>query len=250
MLQRITNVSGGGFAPDITGDEKKLAYANYDKDGYGIYLIDSVSVLEESKQDTLFITRSIDASVKDQIIHGESKPYSHIPRQFVFIPTLISEQTIPEIYNVFQGRNTTKAGCIVNVMDPLAMMGSGSEAGAYLLLEPNKIFQFINFDQGFFGKNVNYDMGFFGTTQLLPFTLSAEYMQRGITASDYFYIYDDTLGRSIQQPLDYMVTLHYLDLMLSHPLMEGIHSHLLASYNSDDDYIFLGGFLWKVLFRL
>lgn len=238
-LQRVTNVSGGGFAPDVSRDEKKLVYTNYDKDGYGIYLLDSVSVLEESAQDSIFTARSDAPPVQVQTIPGESKPYSHFPRQFVFIPTLISEQTIPELYNVFKGRNTTKAGCIVNVTDPLAFMGCGTEAGAYLLLEPNKIFQFINFDQGFLSKNVNYDLGVFGRTHLLPFTVAAEYMQRGITASDFFYIFDDTLGRSVQEPLNYLVTLHYFDIMISHPLAEGIHAHLLASYNSFNNYILL-----------
>jgi Tol biopolymer transport system component len=238
-LQRVTNVSGGGFAPDISRDGKKLVYTNYDKDGYGIYLLDSVSVLEESTQDSLFIVRNDVQFMKDQTLPGESKPYSHFPRQFVFVPTLISEQTIPELGNVFKGKNTLKAGCIVNVMDPLGFMGCGTEAGAYLLLEPNKIFQFINFDQGFLGKNVNYDLGIFGKTKLLPFTLSAEYLQRGITASDFFYIFDDTLGRSIQQPLNYLVTLHYLYLKVSHLLAEGIHAHILTSYNSFNNYILL-----------
>jgi hypothetical protein len=39
-LERITNVSGGAFSPDVSKDQKKLVCASYDKDGYGIYLLD------------------------------------------------------------------------------------------------------------------------------------------------------------------------------------------------------------------
>ncbi|MBD3321572.1 MAG: hypothetical protein GF350_10810, partial [Chitinivibrionales bacterium] len=55
-LQRITNVSGGAFAPDISQDETKLVYANYDKDGYGIYLIDSIEIVEKLSPDSGMLT--------------------------------------------------------------------------------------------------------------------------------------------------------------------------------------------------
>jgi Tol biopolymer transport system component len=240
-LQRLTNVSGGAFAPDVSKNGKKLAYANYDKDGFGIYLIDTLFALQESREDSFLVAREpAKVNAADAEMAGQVRPYVGFPTMFLIAPTFIVEQTVPEISNVFQGRTTFKAGAFAYLEDPLNSINKGTQIGAYLLLEPNKITQFINFDQGFFGRKVNYDCGAFVSTKTLPVALNLDFSQRGITGSDYFYMTDDSLGSAIQQQLNYSITLRYADLILSHPLGNGVKVHALASYNWYEVYLLIG----------
>jgi len=145
---------------------------------------------------------------------------------------------VPLINNVFKGSNTFKTGLIVNVMDPLAMLGSGTELGAYLMFEPLKIFNLVNFDQEFFGKEINYDLGVFGSTKLLPFTLSTQYLQRGIAAIDSFNNFGTDLpSGGTRVAYKYAVTLRDLSLWGSYPVLGGANLHLIGSYNWYDGFI-------------
>jgi hypothetical protein len=234
MVQRLTNVSGGAFAPDADKSEKRLVFANYDKDGFGIYYIDSVSVLEESRDDSLLVPRNI-TFVKTAGISGEVHPYSHIPNKVLYIPWLIGEQEVPENYNVFQGQTTVKAGLLVNVSDPFSEVGIGTDLDAYLLLEPQKIFDFINFDNQFFGRKINYDFGVSGVTKLLPVTLTADYAQRGIAATD--SITDFSTDQAKMVAIDYAATLRDLDAYFTHPLGSGLKLNVIGAYNWYDIYM-------------
>jgi Tol biopolymer transport system component len=237
-LQRISNVVGGAFCPDVSSDNKKLVYAGYDKSGFGIFLLDSTSVFEESTSDSGFMPRPEAAKVNAYGYTSEIQPYSHLPRQFLFIPTIIAEQTLPKMDNVFKGNNTFKTGLIVTVMDPLAILGSGTELGAYLMFEPLKIFNLIDFSTEFFGKEINYDLGAFGTTKLLPITLNTEYLQRGIAASDSFNSYNSSNPHGDSMvAYKYAVTLRDFSLWGSHPIIDGINLHLVGSYNWYDGFI-------------
>jgi hypothetical protein len=233
-VQRLTNVSGGAFAPDADKSEKRLVFANYDKDGYGIYCIDTMAVLDESPGDSLFETRK-SSYVKPAGVAGEAHPYSHIPDKFLFIPWILGEQTVPESYNVFKGHNTVKAGLLLNVSDPFSEVGIGTDIYAYLLLEPNKIFKFIDFDKQFFGRDLNYDFGLSGITKLLPVTLTVDYAQRGIAAGDSFVDFSTDNAKMVE--LDYQATLRDVDAYFTHPLGDGLKLNVIGSYNWYDIYM-------------
>ena len=232
-LSRLTNVTGGAFTPDISPNGKKLVFANYDEKGYGIYLIDTVKALEEFPAESLLVKRE---SLSVNVIKtpfSPVRPYSHIPNQFLIVPTLITEEVLAKSSNVFEGQGALKAGCIANIMDPFAMIDMGTELDGYLFLEPLKLFDFIKLDKKGINPNVNYDIGAFGTTNLLPMTLSGSYMQRGIAGSDSFFDYSN----EVKQELTYGITIKELIGMASHPLGEGFNLHLLTGYNWYDVYM-------------
>lgn len=233
-VQRLTNVSGGAFAPDADKSEKKLVFVNYDKDGFGIYCIDSSAALDETRCDSLFEPRRFPPE-KPPRIAGEVRQYSHVPNQFLFIPWLIGEQTVPESYNVFKGHNTVKAGLLMNVSDPFSEAGLGTDFDAFLLLEPQKLFSFINFDNQFFGKEINYDFGVSSTTRLLPVTLTFDYVQQGIAASDSFVDFSTDQAKMVA--IDYAATLRNIDAYFTHPLGGGIKLNVIGSYNWYDIYM-------------
>jgi Periplasmic component of the Tol biopolymer transport system len=232
-LSRLTNVSGGAFTPDISPNGKKLVFANYDEKGYSIYLVDTVKTLEESPAESLLVKRDPLPAKAITAQFTQARPYSHIPKQFLVVPTLITEEVLAKSSNVFEGQGALKAGCIVNMMDPFAMVDMGTELGGYLLLEPLKLFDFINLNKRFFNPNVNYDIGAFGTTKLFPITLSGSYLQRGIAGSNAFFDYD--LGQ--KDTFSYGITIKDLTGVASYPLGAGFNLHLLAGYNWYDVFL-------------
>jgi hypothetical protein len=240
VLQRLTNVSGGAYCPDVSRDGKKLTYANYDKDGYGIYLIDSVAVQEETAVDSLLIVYQQPAAPALAAAAGETKPYQRFPTMFMLAPTIMMDQAIPQAGNVFKGLSTFKAGAVAFFEDPLASVGMGTQIGAYLFLEPDKVFQLIDLNEGGWGRKINYDLGAFVSTRTLPVELSSNFMQRQIPGSDYFYYDDNEQGGAVMKQLNYAIILRYYDFMVSHPLMEDLNLHALASYNWYEVFLLLG----------
>jgi Tol biopolymer transport system component len=230
VLQKITNVSGGAFCPDVDKKEKRLVYANYDKDGYGIYLIDSIYAIEETKEDSFIIPYN-KKLINISTVSSNPRPYLRVPNMFMLAPTFMMEQAIPQAGNVFKGLSVYKAGAVMYLEEPLASAGMGTQIGAYLLLEPNKIFNLIDLDKGGWGRKVSYDLGAFVSTKALPIELSSDFYQRQIPGSDFFYYDDSELGNAIMKQLNYAIILRNIQLMASHPLTEGINFHILGSYN-------------------
>jgi hypothetical protein len=88
----------------------------------------------------------------------------------------------------------------------------GTSIGGYALFEPSKLFQLINLDRGIINPELNYDLGFFGSSRLLPLTINAEYLLRGIAGEDQFY--DEIEAK--QQTLGYSIRLHNFTTAILH----------------------------------
>jgi len=235
-IQRLTNVSGSAFAPDISVDEKKLTYAGYNENGYGIYLMDTVKALDEFPGDS-FYTQNSDTLPHSKITasFSPSRPYSRIPNKLMFTPMLITEEILSKTNDPFKGISAFEAGVIADWFDIRGLLGNGggTDLRAYMLLEPQKLFSLINLDKGFFSPDVNYDMGFYGTTKLLPLTLSMDYTQRGLCGTDFFW--DESAKK--EQVIDYGITLKDIDAIISHSLTDGINLSGIISYNWYDVYM-------------
>ncbi|MCL2182260.1 MAG: peptidase MA family metallohydrolase [Chitinispirillia bacterium] len=230
--ERLTNVTGGAFSPAVSSDEKKLVYSGYDRDGYGIYLIDTIKVLKSAaaaSEGTIIPRPERDIQTYTTPLSNRIR-YSSLPKQWLFIPTLIAEEQIVSTRNGEETRGIFKGGVIANFMDPLAWAGVGNEGGAYLLIDIARLFDFINFDKGFISPYANYDAGAFLTSKTLPVTIDAEASIRGITDEDWFYeeIYDSTMV------LPYRVQLTNLLISASHPVVPGIWGQLFLGLDRYD----------------
>jgi hypothetical protein len=233
-LQRLTNVSGGAFAPDVNKEQSKLVYANYDKDGYGIYLIDSVKSLQEWIVDSAMTRQSPHDLPKITTKFTAPDKYSFLPRKLMVMPSLFVEETVTEDNNPFKGRSVAKGGAVLNFFDPLALDGPGNEFGAYLLCEPTKFYKVLDFGQSFFGRETDYDLGMFGTIRALPFTVSASLARRSISGRDVFF--DDGLDTMLT--LKYNMSPREYDLIASHDFL-GSRLNLRAAYNIYEYYVFI-----------
>jgi Tol biopolymer transport system component len=239
-LERVTNVSGGAFMPDINGDGTKLVYTNYDDDGYGIYLIDSLTPLQLVDSTPALTPHDTVPPVRHDIAFSPPREYKRLPHKLWLIPSLFAEQLVTENDNVFEGKTALKAGGTFFMFEPLALDGIGNEFGGYLLLEPHKIGDFINLKQGGFGANVNYDMGAFARSGALPLTVSFDMNMRGIAGED--EVYFEEFERLYTMP--YGITLKDMNLILTHGVgtdpmnpSAGLQLHAMGSLNSYRVYL-------------
>jgi hypothetical protein len=233
-LQRVTNVSGGAFTPDVSHDGKRLVYANYDDKGYGIYLLDSIKALQEWLVDSAFTVPARFAQKKTEALFTAPQAYSYLPRKAMVIPSLFMEEAITEDNDPFTGRKSVKVGGVINLFDPLAFEDRGNEFGAYLLGQPGGFHKIIAPDQGFFGREVDYDFGVYGTSRLLPVTIEASADRRGISGRDLFF--DGGIDSMLS--LAYNISPRDYELIVSHEFL-GSKFSLRAAYNIYEYYIFL-----------
>ncbi|MBN1576582.1 MAG: PD40 domain-containing protein [Chitinispirillaceae bacterium] len=239
-LERITNVTGGAFAPSIAPDGRQVAYAGYDARGYGIYLLDTLYALNDTVIAGAIAPREAPPPPSYHVALQEARPYNYLPRQLLLVPTLLTEQVVSRSDNVNKGVGTFKAGLIFNLLDPLTLSNLGNELGGYFFLEPRRLFSFINPDHQGINIAANYDFGLYGVTRMLPLTLSGEYLLRGIAGVDWFF--NETEGA--MENLPYRIDLQNFNLQLSH-FLEGDYEfgsvpknqlavHLLGGINRYD----------------
>ena len=243
-LSRITNVTGGAFAPSVSPDNKKIAYAGYDSAGYGIYLCDTIRTVSDTAVDTLFAARQpLPRIPAADLMAPTHRPYLKLPRQFLCRPTFLAEQLNTDENNIYSGASAFKAGVVVNLMDPYSWLGMGTELGGLFLIEPTKIFKFVNLDQGLIDIGTSFDAAFFGSTQIFPLTLSVDYYLRGIAGKDLF-------NNEIYQRIDtvqYNIRIQNFNLLLSHYFAgqgggmglgeDQMALHLLAGFDRYDVYM-------------
>jgi len=236
-LEKLTNVSGGAFHPSLSPDGKKLAYSGYDKDGYGIYLLDSIKVLQTENLSKDALTLRAAREKHDYAVPlSNRRDYSRFPKQFLMVPTVLVEQAVTRDDDENKGVGCLKAGVVVNFMDPLAWADVGNEFGAFLLIDLKRITKFLDIDKGLISPAASYDAGIFGTTKALPVQLDAEVMIRGIAGEDWFY--DESEETNLVLP--YKIQLTNVLAGATHPLGGGLKLQLFAGLNSYDVALDLG----------
>ncbi|MBN2187959.1 MAG: PD40 domain-containing protein [Chitinispirillaceae bacterium] len=245
-LERITNVTGGAFAPALSPDGNKCAYAGYDSSGYGIYLLDSITAVSGTAADTnaLFAEQSaLPARPAADLMPQTHRPYNKVPRQFLCRPTLLAEQLNTKDNNIYSGASAFKAGVVVNMLDPYSWLGMGTEIGGLFLIEPTKIFKFVNIDHGLIDIGTSFDAALFGSTQIFPLTLSFDYYLRGIAGEYGFFNEQEGLPDTTL----YNLRIHKLDMLASHYFAgqgggmgmgdDQAALHLLAGFDRYDVYM-------------
>jgi hypothetical protein len=146
------------------------------------------------------------------------------------VPTIFAEQAITTANNENQGITCVKGGVVLNFMDPLAWSDIGIEGGALLLVDLERIFEFIDFNKGFISPYASYDAGVFFSSKTLPLSVSGEVMVRGIAGEDWFY--DESEGKELEMP--YKVQLTNALLGTSYPFLPGLYGQLFLGLDRYD----------------
>lgn len=239
-IEKLTNVSGGAFAPDVSPDGKKLVYTGYGPEGYGIYYLDTLKVLKKIDGDSAFVPRKPVFEQKPSVVLTSPRPYSRLPRQLLLMPTILAEQVVTNDNNSFVGQTALKAGAIFNLMDPFSWTGIGTELNGYFLLDTKHYLDFIQLDKGGLNPKANFDLGLSGVTRTLPVTLSFDYSLRSIAAENSFY--DEYLDTNAVLP--YNERLHDFNFIITHDFnagkdildntIDGVSVGMIASMNFYD----------------
>ncbi|MDR0307813.1 MAG: hypothetical protein LBI42_13395 [Chitinispirillales bacterium] len=230
-LERVTNVSGGAFHPALSPDGKKLVYSGYDKDGYGIYLLDTIKTLQtQTITDEAGLLRSANLPQEYSVPLSNRSDYSRFPKQFLAVPTILAEQPMTHDNDETRGVGQLKAGVVLNFMDPLAWADVGNEFGAFFLVDISRITEFINLDKGLISPAASYDAGIFATSRMLPVKLEGEVMVRGIAGEDWFY----EESEDTTMVLPYRIQLSNVLIGATHPIGAGLQLQLFTGLNSYD----------------
>jgi Tol biopolymer transport system component len=204
-IERVSNVAGGAFSPSVSSDGTKLVYSGYDKEGYNIYLIDTIRVLETITPKIAATARQVEQKNHEMVLHGSKQPYNFFPRQLLISPVFIGEgKQEPDKTDFHKISPTYKMGLVLNLIEPLTLSGIGSELGALFIIEPSHVFT---------NAKRNFDLTVFGNTNRTPLSLSFDYMLRGVSDKDYFT--NETEG--VTDKLDYGIRLHNLNFQISTP---------------------------------
>jgi hypothetical protein len=228
-LSRITNVSSGAFTPDISKDENELVYSAYTGDGYKVFLLDS---LQEYGKTVNIKSRLQHGGTLSQYtpftIGGAPRKYSSIPRKFLVIPTLISEEVLSDPHDATMGIRHTKYGAIAAIMDPLYWLDKGNSLTLFYLSESiPKQLSFLFLKDKSPNKKIATDYGAMFDTRLFPFDASLFYFGRNIPASNDFV--HNNLGYDTLETLDYSLQPKAVQLKLSYPV-NGINICYFSSY--------------------
>ncbi len=212
-VSRVTNVLGSAFAPAVSPDGKRLAFASYDSAGYGIYLLESITSLGDTVVDSSIIARSpLPRLASEELLAPTHRPYSKLPRQFLMTPTALIEQLNTKANNVYSGASAFKIGATFNLMDPYSWLGMGTELDGLFLFVPYE--NLINLNDGILDIRQSFDVWLHGSTQILPVTLSFDYSLLGIAGVD--SAYDET--NQVTDYIPYNIRLQNLDFLVSHYL--------------------------------
>ncbi len=226
-LERLTNVAGGAFAPDVDKNESRLVYINYDAKGFGVYLLDSIRVLSADTLEPEVAVAHRTKPQRPQYKTSISSPseYSRFPRQFLFVPTVFAEQTLSENDDAFTGITDFKLGGVFSWNDPFDWAAMGTNFGGYALFEPSTLHNLFSLRP----QKVTYDAGAFLTTRLLPFDLSLIYALRSIAAKDWFEHND--YGEKTIELLEYSMKPSILDITVTHDINRMLSLHALGGFN-------------------
>ncbi len=211
-LDQVTNTVGGAFAPDISNDETRLLYATYTKDGYAIYLDDSVSVLATTESE---LTLRDGLAPDSFAIGGVPEKYNSMPRKLMVIPTIISEEVLTENNDAFSGVRQTKSGAIIGLVDPLSWRGIGNNVMFFFLTESyfKQISDIIK-DRSL-AKRYATDFGVFGSSNIFAFNIGATYFRRNIPSVSQFV--HNSYGYQTVESTNYSVQPSMVEFSASYP---------------------------------
>lgn len=231
-LDQLTNVSGGAFDPDVSKDGSKLAYIGFDDSFYGLYLFDTLKVINSIKvpTDSAMVERRGYEPKKFLTANMRQRKYNRFPKDLLVVPMLFGEEIMSKDGNAYKGQPSFKIGTMLQLVDPLFWANKGNSILAYFTFNPNRFPINLNviFDKSegeVIDRKADFDFALMGYSQVLPIDIELSLFQRAISGKDFFYS-DYYLGTVL---LDYNLNPTFLQLNLKHKFNE----LLSLSFNAD-----------------
>ncbi len=230
-LQQLTNVSGGAFTPDVSEDESAFVFASYDKEGYGIYLIDSITIVAEQKlsKEKALIKRGGYPQKTIATSFSPASKYNQMPRKVIFAPTFFMEHILTETHNPYKGIGSFKYGGVLSLNTPFDWHNADYRLpgiGFFLLSESLNPFRLADRNE-IINRNISYDFGLFYFTKQLPVDLSFYHVQRAIKGEDEFK--HDFYGNDTVEVLNFNLNPKFTELTITHNFNKALSANLFTT---------------------
>lgn len=252
QIVQLTNVSGGAFYPEQSPDGRNIAYINYDKDGFSLYLTKD-TLIQTFKDNPISVAEASDSAAPAVFTISQSK-YNSRPHQLLISPIIIGEEILAKDKNANEGQSRWLAGGIANLFDPL---NKNFFAALFLI----QFDQGLNFAgpkyQNFINPSLDKEFSLIYENRFYQPVLNMEFDLRTLHDQDRFWN-EDT--RDTTQ-LNYQISLMDIKAVPRYQLTENSKLHLIADYYTSStnfydlpyfpEYNYLkgwsGGIMWTYL---
>lgn len=182
---RITNVAGGAFQGEMSPNAKQIAYINFDRTGFSLYLT-ADTALEVIADKSVAVTPAPD-SLPPLVLTSNPKPYHAMPRKWLFSPMLIGEEAVAKDEGAQEGISRWFGGGLLNFFDPL----NKNSISALLLLQVNEGFNYFGPKfPNFMNPGLDKEFSLLYENRVFAPTLRGEFNLRTIHQIDRFYDVD------------------------------------------------------------
>jgi Tol biopolymer transport system component len=215
-LQALTQVMGGAFAPAIDPSGKRLAYVNYDKDGFSLYLLPEIKPAAAPPVVTRVLHPEHD-KIEPIDFSGKAEKYLGIPNRYILNPILFGEELSASTRSAKHGEAKWLAGFNGLMNDPVFK----NEVSAALLVELGSGFDYFGHNDEILSPDKESQFYVGWSNHALPVTLGASFSRGNLTTHDTVTIRSvngadhDSVGQT-----NYAVTFRDAEASLSYTLFD------------------------------
>ncbi|MDB5049692.1 MAG: hypothetical protein JWO30_2763 [Fibrobacteres bacterium] len=215
-LESITQVSGGAFAPAVDPSGTRLAYVNYDKDGFSLYLLPDLKPVA-APPTALRTLHPENEKVEPIDFEGKSEKYMGIPTRFILNPLLIGEEMSATSRTARYGETRWLAGVNGIVNDPITK----NELSGALLLELGKGLDYFGANDEILSADKESQFYIALANHSLPVSFDISFARGNLTTHDTVTV-RDKLGEPAEsvEEQNYAVTFRNVEVAASYNLFD------------------------------
>ncbi|MEO7425395.1 MAG: hypothetical protein ABI036_09425 [Fibrobacteria bacterium] len=237
-VEAITQVPGGAFAPALDPTGKKLAYVNYDKDGFSLYLLDDLKPMA-APPTALRALHPENEAVEPIEFEGKSEKYVGVPNRYILNPLLIGEEMSASNRNARYGEAKWLAGFNGLINDPVTQ----NEVSAALLLEVGNGLDYFGANDEILSADKESQFYLGWANHALPVSLELSFSRGNLTTHDTLStLSKDFETKTIIGEQNYAVTFRNVEAAASYNLFDA------GSVEDDTKTSYLrvaGGYSWN-----
>ncbi len=178
-INALTNVVGGAFSPAVDSSGTKLAYVNYDKDGFSIYLLKGINPVP-SPLSGAYPAHLPSPDIEAMELSGKSEPYLPIPTRGIITPLVFGEELVGNGRLANTATPKWLAGASAYANDPVLK----TELNAALLLQVGNGIDYVGAHSEILSPDQESQFFLSVSNHSTPVTLSAAFSRGNLTSSD------------------------------------------------------------------
>lgn len=239
-VEALTRVAGGAFTPSVDPSGKRLAYSGYDKDGFSLYLLDSIAPLKPADTAAARFTRPLAEPIESIELGGKAENYLGVPNRLLVNPILFGEEMSSRNRLARQGETRWLGGFNGLLNDPVFK----NEVFGALLLELGNGLDYFGANDEILSpdKESQFFLGI--SNHSLPVSLGASFARGNLRTDDTVTIKDeDFTGVARIENQRYAVTFRNVEVSAAYDLFDAAavgdgektsYARLAAGYSWND----------------